>query len=281
MLSRRWLINCILIVAIGILAWAGFYFDNTPEQTRGPGVSTLQVEDVEAIEIHTGTTPISLQRRDDGWHIIAPIDWGADDDRVKRLLSILDQEVQALAQLADIDAPALGLQPPQAVLQLNDTRLAFGDTNNIGGRRYLLVDSTLYLLPDVHLALAMQGLPGIVDRRLLAGRDDLSELRLPELELKLGADGQWQSSGGAAAKMENLQQLASNWQNMPANRVNRFDPGTAQGEPVEARFKNGDRIEFVLLPSETEITIANPDVGLQYHFPADHYEKLLAPPAAE
>ena len=281
MLSRRWLINCALIVVIAALAWAGLRFDTGPEEKSSPRISSLKVEEINQVELQLDELKLRLQRVDNGWRITAPIDWPADAANVERLLSILKLESSALAELADVDPQALGLQPPKASLRLNDTILLFGATNNIGGRRYLLIESSLYLLPDVHLAFAAQGLLGVVDRRLLPEPFDITALRLPGLELRLDSGGQWQSSGEAATPQEQLELLVDNWQALPAGRIHPFDPDSDTGELIEARFADGQHIEFRLLATKPEIIIANPRIGLKYHFRASFYDQLVAPPDAD
>jgi hypothetical protein len=278
-LSRRWLVNCALILVIVVLAWTSSHFAAESEEKSSPRISSLKTQDVARIELQVDALQLTLQRDANGWRITAPVDWPADADNVERLLSILKLESSVLAELADVDPQALGLQPPKATLRLNDTTLAFGATNNIGGRRYILIESRLYLVPDIHLAFAAQGMPGIVDRRLLPGRSDVTALGLPELEISRNNEGQWQSSRGAATTQAQLELLVGNWQAMPASRITRFDVGSSAGEPIEVRFADGRRIDFLLLSRAPEIVIANPSIGLQYHFRASLYDQLIAPAA--
>jgi len=278
-LSRRWLVNCALILVIAVLAFASFHFGAEPGEKPSPRISSLQTDDIERIELRADALHLTLQRDDDGWRITAPVDWPADAANVERLLSVLRIESSALAELADVDPQALGLQPPKATLRLNDTTLAFGASNNIGGRRYVLVDSRIYLVPDIHLAFAAQGMPGIVDRRLLPGRYDISALRLPELEIRRNGEEQWQSSRDATATQAKLELLVGNWQALPASRILRFAGDASAGEPIEIQFADGQRIDFLLLSTQPEIIIANPSIGLQYHFRANLYDQLLAPAA--
>jgi len=278
-LSRRWLVNCALILVIAVLAFASFHFGAEPGEKSSPRISSLQTDDIERIELRADALHLTLQRDDDGWRITAPVDWPADAANVERLLSVLRIESSALAELADVDPQALGLQPPKATLRLNDTTLAFGASNNIGGRRYVLVDSRIYLVPDIHLAFAAQGMPGIVDRRLLPGRYDISALRLPELEIRRNGEEQWQSSRDATATQAKLELLVGNWQALPASRILRFAGDASAGEPIEIQFADGQRIDFLLLSTQPEIIIANPSIGLQYHFRANLYDQLLAPAA--
>jgi hypothetical protein len=278
-LSRRWLVNCALILAIAVIAYASFHFGAESEEKSSLRISSLQADDIERIELRVDELQLMLQRDGDGWRITAPVEWPADAANVERLLSVLRIESSALAELADVDPQALGLQPPKATLRLNDTTLAFGASNNIGGRRYVLVDSRIYLVPDIHLAFAAQGMPGIVDRRLLPGRYDISALRLPELEIGRNSEEQWQSSRDATTTQEQLELLVGNWQALPASRIHRFAADAGRGEPIEARFTDGQRIDFLLLSTQPEIIIANPNIGLQYHFRANLYDQLLAPAA--
>ena len=278
MLTRRWLVNCALILVIVVLAWTSFHFAAESEEKSSPRISSLKAEDVDRIELQGDALQLTLRRDGEGWRITAPVDWPADTANVKRLLSILKLESSALAEVADVDLQALGLQPPKATLRLNDTTLAFGASNNIGGRRYVLIDSRIYLVPDVHLTFAAQGMPGIVDRRLLPGDLDISTLRLPELEIRR-SEGQWQSSRDATTTQDQLELLVGNWQALPASRIHLFDAGAGPGEPIEAHFTNGQRIDFLLLSTQPEIIIANPGIGLQYHFRANLYNQLIAPAA--
>ncbi len=279
MLSRRWLVNCALILVIAVLAFASFHFGAEPGEKSSPRISSLQADDIERIELRADALHLILQRDGDGWRITAPVDWPADTANVERLLSILEIESSVLAELADVDPQALGLQPPKATLRLNDTTLAFGASNNIGGRRYVLIDSRLYLVPDIHLAFAAQGMPGIVDRRLLPGRYDISALRLPELEIRRNSKEQWESSRDATATQAKLELLVGNWQALPASRILRFAGDASAGKSIEIHFADGQRSEFLLLSTQPEIIIANPSIGLQYHFRATLYDQLLAPAA--
>ena len=183
MLSRRWLINCALVVIIAVLILIGLGIDDKAIENGEQRISELRPGDIDRIQFAANDLSMTLQRDARGWQLRQPIQWPAHTDNVERLLSILNQQSSAVAEAAEVDLAALGLQPPVATLHLNDTRLAFGASNNIGERRYLLLDTSVYLLPDVHLAFATQGLTGMVDRRLLPQQDEITSLRLPGLNI--------------------------------------------------------------------------------------------------
>jgi hypothetical protein len=276
-LSRRWLINCALVITIISLAWFGYKVDKTADEQVQAGISALKPADVQTIRLLSGEQRLELQRDADSWQITHPVRWPAQASNVERLLSILRLEASKVADAADIDRAALGLQPPAASWRLNDTQLLFGAVNNIGERRYLLVDGRLYLLPDVHLAFSGQGLAGMVDRRLVPHRAGIASLKLPAGEATRDAEQAWRWSSDPRVTAYQAQQLVDNWRSLSANGIRAFRLDAAPGEVIEVRLEDGTEIDFLLQSSAPEIVIANPQIGLQYHFRRDYYDQLIAP----
>lgn len=277
MLSERWVINGAVVVLIAALLAIGFGFDDKSGNEDRAEISELRPSDISRVEISSADSLLRLQRDGDSWNIESPIEWPADNANVRRLLSIVDLDASTLAQAADADLAVLGLDPPVASLSFNDTRLLFGATNNIGGRRYVMIGPALYLLPDVHLAFAMQGVTGLANRRLLPERFVIASLRLPDFEINRDGDGGWRSTRAAEIPQAQLQRLVSNWQTLPASRVKRFDADTsASAEHIEIRLQDGHIIDFLLLSTDPEIVIANPKIDLQYHFRSDYRDQLIS-----
>jgi hypothetical protein len=274
-LSRRWIVNATLIVLITVLTFVGLGFDEGSDDGRGPGISELRPADITRVEIQTGDVHLELRREADGWRVESPVEWPAYDANIERLLSIVDADASPLGVAAELDLDALGLKTPRASLRFNDTRLLFGATNNIGGRRYVLVDSTLYLVRDFHLAFVTQGLAGMVDRRMLPKRTPIASLQLPEFEITRDGEDRWRSSHEPEFTQAQLRHLIDNWQGLRASRVKRFDSGADALLTIEARLAGGRVINFLLLSVAPEVVIANPQIGLQYHFRANYHDQLI------
>ena len=275
MLSRRWLINCALVLVIIVLIWAGVSVDDERADTTEAGLSNLRPADVNRIEITSAALSLALERDAQGWHIRQPVQWPAYTDNVQRLLSILSQRATPIADATSVDLAALGLQPPVATLRLNDTRLAFGTSNTIGERRYLWLDTSIYLLPDVHLAFATQGLAGMIERRLLPQSGAIERLRLPKVEIVRDSGGDYLVAERPEIEPERLKQLIVNWQTLPAVGIRAFNMDAHPGELITATFADGVEYDFLLLSSEPEIIIANPTIGMQYHFRGDYRDQLI------
>ncbi len=276
MLSNRWIVNVALIVLIAVLFFIAMNFEQQPSQAQAARISGLALDDIDSIEVDSGDVQLRLSRLDDSWSIDQPVNWPAHSTNVNRLLSIINSKAEMLAHAADVDLGALGLEQPVARLRLNDADLLFGARNNIGERRYLMIDSSIYLLADVHLAFLTQGLPGFVDRQLLPKRYRVESIKLPEIEIKRDADEQWRTLPPGDYSQAQLQQLVDNWQQLQASRIKPFDLGGLARQLVEVRLEDGRSIEFVLLSSTNELIIANSQIGMQYHFLRDYEDQLMA-----
>ena len=275
MLSNRWIVNALLVALIVGLSLAGVFFEPSVTVETKPAISQLTADEIDTIEIETGDLQLRLQRDNDGWNIESPISWPAQVNNVRRLLSILEVEAAALSNTADVDLSALGLQQPKASMRFNDIPLLFGATNNIGGRRYVMLDEKLYLLPDVHLVFVNQGLAGLVDRRLLPGQHGIVSVRLPDLELRLDKNQLWRSNQAIEFSQASLLRLVDNWRDLQATRISNFDLELPPRQLIEIELADGEVIEFLLMSEDPEIIIAHPKLGLQYHFRRDYRDQLI------
>jgi hypothetical protein len=266
----------VLIVLIAGLAYAGFYFDAKDAAETKPTISELSPDDVHSIDIQYGDLRLGLKRGTEGWDLESPINWPAHDTNVGRLVSILNFETNALADAADVDLAQLGLQPPHASIRFNDTLLQFGTTNNIGDRRYVMQDTTLFLIPDVHLAFVAGGLSALVDRRLLPRHAEITSLQLPGLEIRLDENKHWYSNHAVEFAQARLVQMVANWQDLQATRISHFDLGLKPQQLIEVGLADAQALEFLLMSEDPEIVIAHPNIGLQYHFRSDYYDQLIS-----
>jgi len=275
-LSQRLLVNLLLIVLIAGLAYAGFHFAANDAVETKPTISALNPDDVHSIDIQAADLQLRLKRGIEGWDLESPINWPANDTNVGRLLSILDFEISTLADAADVDLSQLGLQQPRASIRFNDTLVLFGTTNNIGERRYVMQGTTLFLIPDVHLAFIAEGLSALVDRRLLPRRAEITSMQLPGLEIRLDENKRWYSNHAVEFAQARLLQMVANWQDLQATRISHFDLGLMPRQLIEVDLADGQALEFLLMSEDPEIVIAHPNLGLQYHFRSHYYDRLIS-----
>lgn len=281
MLSRGWIINAVLVILIaGLVAFAWLQPDSAPDQAF-ERISDRPIDEIERVEIDYGPSVIQLERTDTGWMLQSPVSWPAEATNVRRLLNIMANEIPPLAAAGDVDLENLGLLQPVASLRMDDIELRFGATNNIGERRYLMVDQRIYLMPDVHLAFIAQGLSGLVGRQLLPLPFRIDSIKLPGLSVEKNQDKQWHSSSDTKFSESQLQALVDNWQQLQATRVTPFDLGGSARDVIEIRLENGATIDFIVMSRQPELVIANPSIDLQFHFIREYGDQLLEVPATD
>lgn len=94
--------------------------------------------------------PLRLERREDGWFMTHPDKAPADGRRIAQALGALRQHTRSCYPAADHEPVEFGLAPPQAELELDSMRIAFGYRTS-DGRRYIRAMGRLCLVADVTL----------------------------------------------------------------------------------------------------------------------------------
>ena len=281
-MSKRWLINYLLITLIIIFTWIGnTYPIKSQEGDKKNSLTRYKPKDIESIRVETADNSIQLVKNGTNWNIESPIQWHANNVTVERLTTLASIEPQSTLPKNQIDLSTLGLRIPKAVITLNDTSIYFGDTNNIGNRRYLLNEPNVYLADDIHYAFISQGLSGLVDNRLLPFKLNLTSLKLPGYLLSKQDTG-WQVTPPHEAESDNkiATQLINTWRQKQASNIQTYVNNQAPLHKVTAGLSSGESIEFFVLSIQPEIIIARPDLKIQYHFPKHDYYSLfsLSPP---
>jgi len=276
MLSKRWLVNGLLFLVIGISVLMGYR-----DQAQSPGdakdsVTTLNPADVTRLKIQLpDNKSVELRKSAELWFIESPLQWPAHGTTLEIITGIASSEFDSSIEVGNIDLAALGLHDPQVIVALDDTRILFGTTNNIGERRYLMTGSKIYLLADVHLPFILQGIPGLIDRRLLPPSIPLKSINLGMERLTSDDAGNWQSDSAGEIPVAQLNRLVHQWQTLEAPSVKLFQPVGLPLRKVVAGLEDGSKIEFLLMSIYPELVIARPDLEVQYHFGEKQHSQLF------
>jgi hypothetical protein len=112
-------------------------------------LTTLDPAAVSALVVScNGCVPRRFEKTNGAWRMLEPLAQPADADAVARLIAISRAPVRARHAAGELDPKKVGLDPPQATLQLDRTVLKFGNTDAIHGDRYVEVDGAIALVPD-------------------------------------------------------------------------------------------------------------------------------------
>jgi len=276
MLGKRWLVNGLLFLVIGISVLMGYRDQVQSSGDTKDSVTALNPADITRLKIQfAGKNPVELRKSAEQWFIESPLQWPAHGTTLEIITGVASSEFDSSIEVGDIDLAALGLSDPQVIVTLDDTRIAFGTTNNIGERRYLMTGSKIYLLADVHLPFILQGIPGLIDRRLLPPLIPLNSLNLGTERLTLDDAGNWQSGSESEIPVAQLNQLVHQWQMLKAPSVKRFQTAGLPLRKIVAGLEDGSKIEFLLMSIYPELVIARPGLGVQYHFGEKQHRQLF------
>lgn len=279
MLSRRWLINYLLLTLIIVLTWvANKYPIREDQKIKRDTITQLRAQDVSRIKIETADAIIRLQKQGSRWLITDPVSWYANNITAERLSTLATLEATSRLPRDQIKLSTLGLTIPKAVVTLNDLGIYFGNTNQIGNRRYLMVGDNVFLSDDIHYPFISQGLSSLLDMRLLPASVSLKSIKASGFFLHK-QQTQWVSDN-PGHDADAVQALISNWQTLQASSLQPYNRSLTPLHKVTAITEDDTSIEFFVLSIKPEIVIARPDLDIQYHFPDHQYYKLLAIDAA-
>lgn len=281
-MRKNTLTNLTLLLVVAALALLAIYEPGIEEPKEQPSLLSLDRDAVQHILIRRQGQPTIELERDSGnvWQLLQPLQVAASDYRIDSLLRVTDTKSLSRfsvdkGQLADYK-----LDKPQVVLELNRTaRIAFGAQTPLDQRRYVRLDDgdTIHLINDTLYYHLIGAFPGYISKRPLPKDISVQALRLPQLSLQWQQE-HWQvepKPEGFSA--DQITRLLDSWKFASALNVKEYD-GKA-GESVSITLKGREKpLEFLLTSREPDLILARPELGIQYHFPAESGEELLALP---
>jgi len=188
------------------------------------------------------------------------------------------------ASIARFPAPLqrlseFGLEPPQAILQLNDTRIEIGGTNPMNHRRYLRIEDQIHLINDRFPQHLMAAVEKYISRNLLPSESHIIAIRTPKWNLTFNAAGQPRLEPpvpGLSADILNRKLV--DWRLAAAAKVvpQPDDLGTEQ---IDIELKNQKHpLRFIINRSAAGTFLTRTDLGLAYLLPIE--SELLEPPTS-
>lgn len=279
-MSSRTLLNVALFCLAGLLALIVVYRPGVEPEPDLQTLTALTGDGVTRIQVTRATRePLLFTRRAGNWVLSGNSDLPASDLQISALLAMLQAQSMRSYPADSLDLKALGLEPPQATLVLDDTRFDIGVTDAVDKLRYVQTGDTVFLVTDRYQHLINADWSNFVARRLLPANAKLTRLQLPEMTLSLAANNQWQlSPASPAVTSEALQSLVTGWEQATAYYIRRYQDNAA-GETITLEFADAAAPVTLLIVARTpEFILARPDQGIQYHLHGDTASKLLTLP---
>jgi hypothetical protein len=282
-MKARTLLNLILATVALLLVLVIFYQPGLQPEPLAPPITAIPAASISSIRVtRKERTPLTFTKSATGWLLENKQGLPASEFQLRALLGILGARPGRSYPTSALDLTSAGLEPPQATLLLDDTLIYIGNTEPLEHKRYVQYEDTVYLVTDKYQHLINADWTNFVDRRLLPENARLTTLLLPDLNLTLTDNQQWQlSPENPDASDMAIQALVAQWQTANARYIRRFEGVAAPASITLQYADNSETITLHLIEQEGEFVLARPDWGIQYHFPGNMREVLLGLPAPE
>jgi hypothetical protein len=284
-MKSRNLLNLILALAVAGLVLIVVFEPGKEPPPAKVLLTAMKAADISHIEIQQDTGVVVLENRDGQWRLPELPNVAVSEGKIDTLLSLVGATSHARYAAASMNLEQTGLNRPELQITVNGTRLSFGGTEPLNGRRYVQVGDSVHLIVDRYSYLLRGDAESFVDSALLPLDAALSEIRLPDFSLR-SRDGHWILEGGEVSPgTDELQRFADSWRHARALRVSRVEGEFAGGKAIELQLRQqSEPLRFTLLQSGDETILTRADLGLRYHLSASTAESLLklpTPPASE
>jgi hypothetical protein len=279
-MSSRTLLNLALFCLAGLLALIVVYRPGIEPEPVPQTLTALSADGISRIEVtRAAREPLHFTRQAGDWVLAGSSELPASNFQIHALLALLQAQATRSYPADSLDLEALGLNPPQATLLLDDISFNIGITDAVDKLRYVQTGNTVFLVTDRYQHLINADWSSFVERRLLPASASLSRLQLPEFTLSLAADRQWQLyPADPAVSTEALQSLVSSWEQATAYYVRRHQ-GNADTGTITLEFSDKEKpVTLHIMAHSPELILARPELGIQYHLQSNMAQTLLALP---
>ena len=278
-MATRGLLNLVLVVLALVMGLIIYYEPGLePADTPQPITSLLAADDASSIHIERiKYDPVSFIKHNGRWYLVTEKqELPASTFQLQALLRLLETSSTSQYAADTVDLAALGLDPPQATVTIDDVSIMFGNSTPLDGKRYLQIDTTVHLIEDRYQHLVNAGWTNFVERKLLPADKSISRLQLPDMTLTLSDKGQWRlSPENPDVSADAIQKLIDHWGKVSALYARRYD-GRTSDEIITVEFSDSpEALTLMVIAHSPELVIARPDWGIQYHLTRDAEETLL------
>jgi len=219
---------------------------------------------------------LHLQRRDDGWHLVAPIERAARDGRMVTVLAILAARPESCYPIDEHPAAEFGLEPPSVVLVAGRVEVAFGD-RSADGRRYVRAGERLCLLRDRTRPLLVDGLDALAVRTLLPAGTTLTRIETPEaMAARPTPASEWRLRRGSG----DAQRWLHHWQGARATAVIPDPPATDLGT-LRVTTSRGETVGWRIARQDDGLLLVPHGAGYGLMIGPQTAAALRRPPAVD
>ncbi len=270
-MKQRLLINLLLLLCVVGLA---IFLITRPEDTVVE--EEVILTDVDPEQIHVihiqkqSQDDIIFQKQGGHWMMQSPYNLPANTARISVMLKLLQAHSYDHFSAADNDLTPFLLAAPAVSIVLNDTRIAFGDTNPLEEKlRYVLIKDTVHLINDSLFRQLRASATFFLSPRLIPPDTSIKSIHLPGMTID---NTEGNTLDGAQ------HQIITAWQNVEAVSIQKYVEVTPI-DSIQLQLSTDQVIEFKVIADTPNLILARPDQGIQYHIVNPAADGLFPVPA--
>ncbi len=283
-LPRRGLANSALLIVAAVLAWVLWHKPASPPAAPPARLAPVRGATITDITIaRPGRPVIRLQRDGTGWRLLHPFKARADRFRVEALTDIVAAKPHDEFAIPKGSLTAFGLAPPRATVSLNHERILVGRRRPFGNLRYVLIGHSIALVPAESIHPRRLTTDSFLSTKLLGDRIHPVAFALPRLSITRH-HGIWHVTPTPAhVSNDRINAFVDAWRYARALSVTRYHGAPPLGriaihynEQRAKKVASRHTLIIDILATQPELVLLRPDQGLEYHFPQEVGQHLLA-----
>ncbi|WP_020396414.1 DUF4340 domain-containing protein [Thiolinea disciformis] len=263
LVSKRILVNVLLLALVIALAVGAWWWKGHKNAAQLTSLVAFSVGDVKELVIkrhqHDEQAELAFVRQEDQWMMTKPKVFPANKIRLRQVLTLIDEPVQAEYSADSDQLSAYGLLPPVLSLKINDQIIDLGKSNPVSGSRYVLHQGKVKLVNETVFSELQSDWLYFIAPQLIPSKSTLQQITFPD------------------GSMANDAQMLA-WQKAEATRLEQTQSAQATEAlgSISAKLADGNLIEWRLgkLPNN-DWAFDQVENGLRYRLPLDQVRSLL------
>ncbi len=272
-------LNLIMVATIGSLLLF-LYFKPQSQGNPEYSIASNSAGTVQSVHIVRPQQEIMLKRLNDHWYLTTPLHARANEEKVRRILEILQAKSQQRFPLPDLGR--FGLERPNVLLTIDDTQFGFGGFAPTTNQQYMAAGDHVHLIAPRYALALLGSINDLVDPKLLAPGEIPVKFELPHFAAEFHHPN-WrvtlQRSDHAVTEAA-LKDWIRLWQTASAAELillSQLDSDFVETGMLKIGLQDGRQIDLKILHNAVSIVLVRADEEIGYQFPLDTGRHLLDP----
>lgn len=259
---RRLGLNLVLLLMVlGLAGLVWWQLQQQEQQAQSARLLPLTFAEVNSILVERNlegvASKLELKREGEQWYLAQPVVAEANAIKLRQLVTLLDEKVEASYNRANKDLNTYGLASRELSVSFNGHQLVFGDTNPVSNHRYILNGEQIQLVNETIYSLLKEDWVNFISLKLVPDTLQLTAVQLPK---------------GFADSV----QLVSAWKTAEAIRVEAFDVQQVSADQQKVILKGTtEDKELLILNLKDELVLGDALKQVAYVLPISQAAALF------